>query len=78
MLLTWSLLGENLPKLYPKMIQANCRENKTIESAVAFPAPERGENRGLSPFYPRKIIVIGDCPFLCAEEIYLFVPVSFT
>ena len=26
------------------------REDKTIESAVPFPAPAKGDNRGLSPF----------------------------
>ena len=36
------------------------REDKTIESAVPFPAPEKGDNRGLSPFHPRIIIVIGE------------------
>ena len=40
------------------------REDKTIESAVPFPAPEKGDNRGLSPFHPRIIIVIGECPLL--------------
>ena len=40
------------------------REDKTIESAVPFPAPEIGDNRGLSPFHPRIIIVIGECPLL--------------
>ena len=42
----------------------NSREDKTIESAVPFPAPEIGDNRGLSPFHPRIIIVIGECPLL--------------
>ena len=50
------------------------REDKTIESAVPFPAPEKGDNRGLSPFHPRKIIVIGECPLLSPEGILLFVP----
>ena len=40
------------------------REDKTIEIAVPFPAPEKGDNRGLSPFHPRIIIVIGECPLL--------------
>ena len=40
------------------------REDKTIESAVPFPAPEKGDNRGLSPFHPRMIIVVGECPLL--------------
>ena len=40
------------------------REDKTIESAVPFPAPEIGDNWGLSPFHPRIIIVIGECPLL--------------
>ena len=40
------------------------REDKTIESAIPFPAPEKGDNRGLSPFHPRIIIVIGECPLL--------------
>ena len=26
------------------------REDETIESAVPFPAPAKGDNRGLSPF----------------------------
>ena len=40
------------------------REDKTIESAVPFPAPEKGDNQGLSPFHPRIIIVVGECPLL--------------
>ena len=40
------------------------REDKTIESAVSFPAPEKGDNRRLSPFHPRMIIVVGECPLL--------------
>ena len=40
------------------------REYETIESAVPFPAPEKGDNWGLSPFHPRIIIVIGECPLL--------------
>ena len=40
------------------------REDKTIESAVPFPAPEKGDYRGLPPFHPRMIIVIGECPLL--------------
>ena len=40
------------------------REDKTIESAVPFPAPEKGDNQGLSPFHPRMIIVVGECPLL--------------
>ena len=51
------------------------REDKTIESAVPFPAPEKGDNRGLSPFHPRKIIVIGECPLLSPEGISQFVPI---
>ena len=39
-------------------------EDKTIESAIPFPAPEIGDNQGLSPFHPRIIIVIGECPLL--------------
>jgi hypothetical protein len=50
------------------------REDKTIESAVPFPAPEKGDNRGLSPFHPRKKIVIGECPLLSPEAISQFVP----
>ena len=42
----------------------NTREDKTIESSVPFPAPEKGDNWGLSPFHPRIIIVIGECPLL--------------
>ena len=51
-----------------------CREDKTIESAVPSPAPEKGDNRGLSPFHPRKIIAIGECSLLSPEAISLFVP----
>ena len=40
------------------------REDKTIESAIPFPAPEKGDNGGLSPFHPWIIIVIGECPLL--------------
>ena len=50
------------------------REDKTIEIAVPFPAPEKGDNRGLSPFHPRIIIVIGECPLLSPEANFLFVP----
>ena len=50
------------------------REDKTIESAIPFPAPEKGDNGGLSPFHPRKIIVIRECPLLSSEAISLFVP----
>ena len=42
--------------LLPPTIHLN-RENKTI-SAMPFPAPEKGDNRGLSPFHPKKIIHI--------------------
>jgi hypothetical protein len=50
------------------------REDKTIESAVPFPAPEKRDNRGLPPFHPKKIIVIGECPLLSPGAIFLFVP----
>ena len=39
------------------MFPSNYREDKNIESAIPFPAPEKGDNRGLSPFHSRKIIV---------------------
>ena len=40
------------------------REDKTIKSAIPFPAPEKGDNRVLSPFHPQMIIVVGECPLL--------------
>ena len=65
----WTMCSDNLlprktgvkgdcPLLTPE-IHLN-RENKIIESAVPFPAPEKGDNRGLSPFHPWIIIVIGE------------------
>ena len=51
---------EKLDYLYTVL----AREDKTIEIAVPFPAPEKGDNRGLSPFHPRIIIIIRECPLL--------------
>ena len=41
--------------LLPPEIHPN-REKKIIESAVPFPTPEKGDNWGISPFHPKKII----------------------
>ena len=44
-------------KIFFSCLQLLCsREDKTIESAVPFPAPEKGVNQELSPFQPRKLL----------------------
>ena len=53
----FQLIVENIEDKHPQdqigitplHIAVEKREDKTIESAVPFPAPEKGDNRGLSP-----------------------------
>ena len=58
----WRIICSN--EIMSWLFTLQTREDKTIESAVPFPAPEIGDNRGLSHFHPRIIIVIGECPLL--------------
>ena len=58
--------------LLPPEIHLN-RENKTIESAVPFPISEKGDNRGISPFHPKKITDIltpFDPRTMCSEHLH--------
>ena len=48
------------------------REEKTIESAIPFSAPEKKNKQGLSPFHPQKIFVIGECLLLSPETVESF------
>ena len=67
-------ISEKNPNPFKLSLNVLNRKDKTIERAVPFPAPVKGDNRGLSPFHPRKIIVFGECPLLSPEAIFLFVP----
>ena len=44
---------------------------------VQFFFPEKRDNQGLSPFHPRKIIVIRECPLLSPETISLALEIRY-
>ena len=61
----WEFVSAGAGQYDPTFNAHYCtKEGKTIESVVPFPAPEKEDNRVLSPFHPQIIIVIGECPLL--------------